>query len=301
MENANLLSVSALTDLDDALARFGSRAKECMETVQASLRSQMAELAARREEAQRQIRVCEINCAEASDEELEYFERQLEEAKDRLYLVKRWQTKAEESCQSYFAAARHFERIATDHIPKAQLKLREKNDQSAEYLEVQLDSDVQSFQRAELPPQPRQTNPSASEISKVDSMQQFSLPPGFRWVSLEHISRRDDLRRDEGFSKVSEHDMRRGFGTLRRQVLPYLQEHPDTNGLTFLGLDGYTTEGAPKPRQKAYDVFFGQEAIVLDGPYPDGTFSVTNGRHRIKVARDLGWSAVPVRFSGQPR
>ena len=117
-------------------------------------------------------------------------------------------------------------------------------------------------------------------------------------MSLEHISRRDDLRHDEGFSKVSEHDMRRAFGTLRRQVLPHLQSHPEANGLTFLELDGYTTEGTPKPRQKAYDVFFGQEAIVLDGPYSDGTFSVTNGRHRIQVARELGWPAVPVRVIG---
>ena len=137
------------------------------------------------------------------------------------------------------------------------------------------------------------------ETPKLDALTQLPLPSGFRWVSLEHISRRDDLGADEGFKKVNESDMRRGFGTLRRQVLPFLESHPEANSHSFLEADGYTPEGAPKPRQQVYEAFFGQGAIALDGPSPDGIFSVTNGRHRIKVARDLGWTAVPVSIIGK--
>ncbi len=157
---------------------------------------------------------------------------------------------------------------------------------------------MQVTQRAPAPP-PSQAASATSEAARLDSIVQFSLPPGFRWVSLEHISRHDDLAGDEGFDKVSENEMRRGFGTLRRQVLPYLANHPNANGLTFLELDGWTAEGVRSREQKAYDAFFGDEPIVLDGPYPDGTFRDTNGRHRIKVARELGWPAVPVKVTGE--
>ncbi|WP_295438168.1 hypothetical protein [uncultured Thiodictyon sp.] len=294
MASAELFSLNVLTDLADALGRFGSRGKECLDLAEGNLRRQMAQLAERRQEAERQLRVCEIACASASEEEADEAGRALAEAKEHLSLVRRWHGRAEEACQAYRSFARQFERTVSDHIPKAQLKLRTKHDEGAAYLAVQLDGDVQPIQRAAAAP-PSLTNARTQEVPKLESVVQFSLPPGFRWMSLEHISRRDDLRHDEGFSKVSEHDMRRAFGTLRRQVLPYLDSHPEANGRTFLDLDGYTTEGTPKPRQMTYDVFFGAGAIVLDGPYSDGTFSVTNGRHRIKVARDLGWSAVPAR------
>ena len=294
MASAELLSLNVLTDLAEALGRFGSRGKECLDLAEANLRQQMAQLADRRQEAERQLRVCEIDCASASEEKADEAEQSLAEAKERLSLVRRWQGRTEEACQAYRSFARQFERTVSEQIPKAQLKLRTKHDEGAAYLGVQLDGDAQPSQRAAAAP-PSLTNAPTQEMPKLDSVVQFSLPPGFRWVLLGHISRRDDLRHDEGFSKVSEHDMRRAFGTLRRQVLPYLDNHPEANGLTFLELDGYTTEGTLKPRQKTYDVFFGEGAIVLDGPYSNGTFSVTNGRHRIQVARDLGWSAVPVR------
>lgn len=79
---------------------------------------------------------------------------------------------------------------------------------------------------------------------------------------MKDISRRDD----EGFNKVSENDMRRAFGARHIKVIPYILKYI-LKLITFLELDGYT----------------------------DGNFFVTNGRHRIKVARDLDWAAVPVK------
>lgn len=298
MDSAQLLSLNALTDLDDALGHFGSRAKECLQAAESSLRRQLAQLAVRREDAERQVRVCATHLAEASADEKAEAAWLLRVAEERLSLIRRWQGRAEEACQRYQGVARQFEGTANEHIPRAQSNLRTKHDEAAAYLAAQMEGDVPVTQRAPAPP-PSQAASATSEAARLDSIVQFPLPPGFRWVSLEHISRHDNLAGDEGFDKVSENEMRRGLGTLRRQVLPYLANHPNANSLTFLELDGWTAEGGPKSRQKVYDAFFGDEPIVLDGPYPDGTFGITNGRHRIKVARDLGWTAVPVKVTGE--
>ena len=94
--------------------------------------------------------------------------------------------------------------------------------------------------------------------------------------------------------------IRKNFGTLRRQVLPFLARNPGADAEVFRELDGYTEDRKPKARQKTYEAFFGAQPIILAGPLSDGTFSVTSGRHRIKVARDMGWSAVPARVTGKP-
>ena len=179
MESAELLSLNALTDLDDALGRFGSRAKECLDAAEADLRRQLAQLAERRHEAERQVRVCAMDCAAASDDEADYAARALAVAKERLSLVTRWQGRAEEACQTYRSFARQFERRVSEHIPKAQLKLRTKHDEGAAYLAVQLEGDAQPIQRAATPPASQATAPSL-ETPKLDSVVQLSLPPGFR-------------------------------------------------------------------------------------------------------------------------
>jgi hypothetical protein len=54
---------------------------------------------------------------------------------------------------------------------------------------------------------------------------------------------------------------------------------------------------APPLRRLAfvYDIFLGSEAIVVNR-LPDGTIDVTNGRHRLTVARELGVTSLPARW-----
>ena len=298
MDAADLGSLDGLDDLDQAFGRFRGSAKACLEAARNRLGTQLAQLRERREEGQRQVRACERVLSEADDEDYDDASRALIEAQERLRTVNRWLGRAEESAQSYRTAALRFERLMEEDLPRTQLRLRGIRAEGAAYLSVQLGDDV-AVATSHRSPDSTQAAPAVVEPAVTDPLVEFPLPPGFRWVSLDHISQRDDLRDDEGFPKVSEHDMRRGFGTLRRQVLPFLAQNPDANARVFQELDGFNDGGGPKPRQKAYEAFFGDASIVLDGPLSDGTFSVTNGRHRIKVARDMGWSAVPARVIGK--
>jgi hypothetical protein len=54
---------------------------------------------------------------------------------------------------------------------------------------------------------------------------------------------------------------------------------------------------APPLRRLAfvYDIFLGSETIVVNR-LPDGTIDVTNGRHRLTVARELGVTSLPARW-----
>lgn len=49
-------------------------------------------------------------------------------------------------------------------------------------------------------------------------------------------------------------------------------------------------------KQRVYDAFFGDDCITLDRGPSDGKYGVTNGRHRLRIARALGWEAVPVKI-----
>ncbi len=183
MDRAELRSLSALTDLDNALGHFGGRARECLQAAESSVRRQMAQLTARREEAERQVHICEINLAEASEDEVDEAERRLKEAMERLSLVRRWQSRAEEAFQVYLKVARHLEQTASEHIPRVQLKLRTKHDEAAAYVAAQVEGDVPPAQRSAAPP-PSQAAPTSIETPKLDSLVQFPLPPasaGYRW------------------------------------------------------------------------------------------------------------------------
>lgn len=301
---ANLLSLDALTDLDRAISVYRGYGVECVEEVRRHVRQLEELLESRKESAERQVRVCEENLRMSDDEDRDYYEEKLEEAIQRVRLIRRWRSKAEDESRRYFSESEKFSRLITEKTRKSQIELREKFQQGSDYLSFQLDGEITQTQTPKAVPETQQVHKNAQPFGtpKIDEMSELSLPPGFRWVSLEHIDRLDDLRDDEGFGKgVSEEDMRRGFGTLRRKILPYIQQHPDASSQTFLGLDGYTDEGRIKSRQAVFEAFFHENnAITLERkPDTEGLFGVQNGRHRIKVARDLGWNAVPVRVLGE--
>ena len=303
MKGAELHSLDALTDLEDSLRRFKSRVEECMKAVDSSTRLQMSELNRRYEEARYQVRQCEEALCSSDDEDSNSDgEQMLSEAMDRLALTRRWQSAAAESCEHYQAVARSFDLMLQSDLPKAQLLLRTKHEAGSDYLALQLDGQTGIYQAPRAAPVRPSVQPQQVQTPSADRVEQFPLPAGFRWISIEDISPENSLRSDEGFGKVSESDMRRSFGTLRRKILPYLERNPQANSHTFFEMDGYSESGLPQARQKTFEAFFGESPIVLDKARSggDGKLSVINGRHRIKVAKDLGWTHIPVKFAGNP-
>lgn len=131
---------------------------------------------------------------------------------------------------------------------------------------------------------------------RPDSLMAVPLPAGFEWVMLDDIRRDDDLRPDETFHKgVTEQDMAAGLGKLASYVLPRLRFVQGADSDLFRAFDRGRGWDYPNGVQKIFEVFFGTDSIVLS-PSPDGQgYGVTNGRHRIHVARLEGWTALPAK------
>jgi hypothetical protein len=89
--------------------------------------------------------------------------------------------------------------------------------------------------------------------------------------------------------------MRLGLVDLRKKVLPQLQGERQWSRLDFWQQDQCMGFSAESGLTRVYDAFFGADSIYLERGRRDDLFSIQNGRHRIKVAMDLGWKMIPVR------
>jgi hypothetical protein len=128
----------------------------------------------------------------------------------------------------------------------------------------------------------------------------YPLPAGFVWASLDHIEATNFTGPDD-FKKVSHEQMKRGFQMLEAQLLPTFEMFG-----AGVGRDWFRTQDLAKRvsyedgKECVFDAFFGADPISLSRT--DGNLSnIANGRHRIAVARELGWSSVPVIFTDQKR
>jgi hypothetical protein len=120
------------------------------------------------------------------------------------------------------------------------------------------------------------------------------LHPEIRVVRIDQIDLSDSpVHSSSDFSKVSHEEMVDGLTKLR-QVKRWieqgatdqmLREIDEEQGLS--GAQGY---------HNIYRVFYGDSAIKLD--WVDGRYQVTNGYHRLSVARELGMETIPARIGG---
>jgi RNA binding exosome subunit len=122
----------------------------------------------------------------------------------------------------------------------------------------------------------------------------YALPPGFRWIPLDEIEI-EHIPESE-FHKVSSDTMREGMEKLS-EVLECLQERltePFTdNSVYFMRLDRRAGRTYEAGLQRVYEAFFGHDRIRLSRIKGSTRWTIDNGRHRIQVARALGWQAIP--------
>jgi hypothetical protein len=294
-ESIDLRSTSTLSDLDHALGRFAAAATDALTDADHDAQRRLAMLQERRRVASADVGRLQNAFTAAEGEARAAIGAALAEAENKLRVIEHWLARVEEVLCAFHQASQRLSQVANDHTARARHVLQLKQDEIEAYLSTEIVLD----QALTVPSQQTTISRVSAAVPRVAlaSIVSYPLPSGFQWVPLDRLDLSDNLWPEETFRKVSEDDVRRGFGTLVRDLLPYLSQHPNANGSTFAEVDGYTPEGFPKRRQKAFETFFGSEPIVLDGPRVDGTYSVTNGRHRIDVARTLGWKAIPAKVN----
>lgn len=126
------------------------------------------------------------------------------------------------------------------------------------------------------------------------NFEKYLLPKGFIWVNLDFIDSNELL---EGFNQqkflvINNEDW---FNKLRNVVLPALNEQPLRGKDYFHRIDQKLGLSYPNGYQKIYERFFGDEHITLSKTPGAPYYSVTNGIHRIFIAKQLRWRAIPAK------
>lgn len=113
---------------------------------------------------------------------------------------------------------------------------------------------------------------------------------GITDVPINSIDVRDTVIKGESdFHKVTHDQMKDGVKKLESSVRPAVEQGAD--GDYFSDLDQQKGLDYEHGYRRVYDAFYGNEPIRLD---KDGdTYTVTNGYHRIFVAKELGIQTIP--------
>ncbi|MCO5067978.1 MAG: hypothetical protein M9910_04715 [Kiritimatiellae bacterium] len=186
--------------------------------------------------------------------------------------------------------------LAEAHIPIARKFLMDKVSLLRSYHAVRLDLDGSTDSTH---PAARGDDKNAGGgLPSWEDITQVALPGGFVWVRLDDIALQDELKNVQhpgDFSKVAYDEMRSGAQRFVEHVLPVVAKDPShATSEHFAELDRAAGVTYEHGLQRVFEAYLGRwTPIYLCRGQTDERFSITNGRHRIKVASDLGWTAVP--------
>ena len=254
-------------------------------------------LEAVQEDAKRVVWRLKRELSSCDEDDRDSLEKDLEEAEEWLRKVDYWIGQVADALPPMKRANQNIHALVEKRLPCAARFLTEKLARFAEYARLAIPHEGVASQRmgAAMPSSTLANVAAADLAGQPGRITELPLPSGFQWISLDSISRDDDLRPDETFHKVPKPDVISGFSRLKDEVLTGLRGDLSRGSDYFRELDngrGLTYENGT---QRIYEAFFGQDCIALERGRSDGNYGITNGRHRIHVARELGWVAVPAR------
>lgn len=133
------------------------------------------------------------------------------------------------------------------------------------------------------------------------------LPKGFVWIELEEVGDQDFIHDPDQFRKVSRSKMERGLRLLESELLPLLADDPTLSEEDVMALDrergtefdenGFIHLDSLHAVWRAFlNPSSSAETIRIGGVHTDGSLQVTDGRHRLGVARELGITRLPGKF-----
>lgn len=290
------VSTEALLQLSEALRRYQAKVDTAMSDVNRNIGTRLQRLNEACDEARWEVRRRRDDLS-ARDEDEDYgrLQSRLERAEEHYHRIERRIREVEDVLRVFKRSRAGVQDSLSRGIPRAVGYLESKHTELIEYLSVGLPGEHGIAGVAEKSFSPRESIASPFAAPAADDVAAFPLPAGFHWVRLEDISRADDLRSEEKFSKVSLEEVENGFQLLKQEILPAIQNDPTRSVDYFRQCDTEMNRTYAGGALRVFEAFFGESHIVLSRHPDDESLRVTNGRHRIHVARELGWSSVPAR------
>lgn len=290
------VSPEAVQQMIDALRQYQARVDATVSDVTRTVGARFQSLNRTRDEAQLELHRWqdELFACDANDDR-EHLQSRLDRAQERLDRIDRLIEESAEALVHFKRSRAEIQDCVSRGVPRAVGYLEEKHKELIEYLSLAFPGEYGAYVNVRTPvatstPRLDSTQPL------VEDMTVLALPPGFQWVRVDDISKADDLRPEERFSKVTAEEVESGFRILKQEVLPALQVDPARSADFFRQCDSESNRVYANGALRVYEAFFGESHIALTHHPVEGTIGVTNGRHRIQVARRLGWTSVPARF-----
>lgn len=289
----HLNSIRSLEDLALALSVFASDCRETVAAAQADISRCVSILEDRCRAKLLAIQSLQYDYENTDSDDhdertsLRYEIMLAEEAYER---ARSSLSSAEQAAFEFMRAASRAREVADYRIPEACAFLRQKVYELNEYVAAQPGgggpAGVASAAR---------DAPAPAKVSLTD----FALPGGFRWVRLDEIEPRElaGLPSADDFIRVPYEVMKAGLGVLKEKILPALKETGGRADREYFRLldeegGGDARGGALKIFDAFFDTRFNKHPRVerfKGSPH----YVIKNGRHRMKVAKDLGWDAFP--------
>lgn len=290
------VSLGAIRRVEAALGRFAARLRERLPAVAQEIRRAEELWQDRVRDLRREIATLESQARRGGDEdESAWIDGKLEEARAALDGVERLARRIEDAQSLWVAQRATAEGLAGDQASRARTFLRGIEADLTAYLATTLDASGAGLGSGAWGVASAIETTGSSDLDET----RFSLPDGFVWVPIENIASSSDghgYASAGRFEKAPREVIANGFALLRSEVLPTITLAPTADSGTFLAADQVAGRPYEGGAQGAYDAFFGDSPIVLARRPGHGELEVTDGRHRILVARDLGWTAVPARI-----
>lgn len=302
---------AALDSLRVDLQRIQAVVRELHGDDQSILRLRLGRLEAALADAEADVQRCRSRAAESDDDDSGNCRDATEalwEAQDRLRALERRISEVDDALRAFRRSSQDLSALIQTEIPRAlallDRKIKEVDDYSA--LSV-ADFTAQAVGASAVPLAAGAASVSSGGLTSGSSpanathadahwLARFALPAGFQWVEIDRIDQADDLREGEGFPKVGREEMFLGLQRLEQVVLPACQRlSAGEVGESLAESDRARNLAYADGSQRVFEAFFGEGAIVLTVDPVSGRYRVTNGRHRIHVARQQGWAALPVR------
>ena len=300
-KGVEVLSIESLHNLGSAFGRFGGQVDEISDAIIPEFQRRINAIEERRYEAAQEIRYWQQCYNDTQDEDdIRHARHMLENVQLKLREIERWQGRIDVSFQAFRGASARLRQLARDHTGNAKAFLSRKVAELQTYRAAGPSVNISVTKKNHASPgkAPEGLPPNAIEALPLTD---FPLPEGFCWIKLEEIDH-GRLIKEKKFYEGSYEEFQRRLDLLKNEVLPILKKNPHSNYDDFHKLDEqrgtlHSNDGLvhAESLNRTYELFFGNEPVVLDRNRGASLFGVTNGRGRIRVAKDMGWSAVPAR------
>jgi hypothetical protein len=314
-QGADIASPEILEELCAALKRFSEQGQETLAAARRDIEHTLETLQERCDERRRELARCkrDYDSADHEEDDLGHLANRVEEAQDQLREANRWLRRSQEAYENYRRDAQRFADLVSNQSERAILFLRQRHKELEDYLALRMDGDASASagSSAGLIEGIAVGLEQAAGIvvgstfdaagGALSGLMNAPLPQGFQWVCLDQLSEQavSELPDDGEYRKVSQETVRAGLDLLRREILPAIAKNSTVDSFYFEQADRQAERDPATGARAAYDAFFGSEPIAFDRTLDGRQWNITNGRHRIRIARELGWLAVPARIIGR--